>query len=98
MFHFGTTHHHERRDGFGSFRCFWMRGGRGRGGERKNTGIGGGGLERTLRGRKRNRGGRKRDFEEEGHGNRNKMKQGFREEETLALRRRKKEIGNHVIL
>ena len=56
------------------------------------------GWERTLRGRKRNRGGRKRDFEEEGNGTRNKMKQGFREGENWTLRRRKKEIGNHVIL
>ena len=52
-----------------------------------------GGLERTLRGRKRNQGGRKRDFEEEGNGTRNKMKQGFREDEKHAFEKVKTNSG-----
>ena len=42
-------------------------------GEDGNGNRGGG--ERTLRGRKRNRGGRKRDFEEEGNGTWRRKKQ-----------------------
>ena len=54
MFHFGTTHNQERRDGFVSFRCFWLGGG---GGERtKEEGRG-------RRGWKRESGRRGEDFE-----------------------------------
>ena len=65
MFRFRTDHtNQERRDGFVSFRCFRMRGGRGgdrtlrRGGERtlrgwKRTGTGIGEEDGTLRGWKR---------------------------------------------
>ena len=64
MFHFGTTHHHERRDGFVSSRCFLWLGGRG--GERTGTGIGeeGRGLGEDGRGI----GGRQRDLERTGTG------------------------------
>ena len=118
MFHFGTTHNQERRDGFVSFRCFLWLGG---GGKRTGTGIGEegrgiGGWERTLRGGERTKRteedgedfevGGKRDSERErkqGLGERrNKtLRSGKRDLEKNGngtLRRRKKGIGNHVIL
>lgn len=103
MFHFGTNHH-ERRDGFVSFRCFlWIGGGgernlRGRKRtERTGTGLGGG-WERTLRGWERTRKRGERDSEEEETGLLGWRNKDFEEDETRTLRRRKKGIWNHVIL